>query len=191
MRVSRVFRLLFRIFIGLLTFSVTIVSFLGGLSAVNILMNADYNIGIDLANKQFEMDFDISGFHGANFSIPFNFTNDGYFDLENLQLRFELAMNYSEVDFPAPGINGTNTLYIFNKTQSFGSVPKGLTGNFNITGLNSDFASFLGFNISKIDFFQAPPIMVFFANLTISLDYSLGMHSLSINIFNLEVFELP
>jgi len=194
MRVSRVFRLLFRIFIGLLTLSVTLVSILGGLSAVTILMNPD-NIGIDVANADFEIAYNSSGFQGANFTLPFNLTNDGYFDLDNLQLRIDLVMNYTRVDFNGTdtviGINGTDTMKIFNKTETFGSIPKGTTGYFNITGLNSDFASFLGFNISKIDFYQPPPIMEFFANITISLDYSLGMHSLSIDILNLPVYELP
>ncbi|MFX1503288.1 MAG: hypothetical protein ACFFDH_20165, partial [Promethearchaeota archaeon] len=52
MRPSRVFRLLFKIFVSLLTLSVTIVAILGGLSAVMILMNTD-NIGIDPGQVEF------------------------------------------------------------------------------------------------------------------------------------------
>ena len=191
MRTSRVFRLLFRIFILLLTLSVTVVSILGGWSAFNILMNQD-NIGFDFDNADFQIDYDLSGFHGANFTLPFNITNDGYFDLENLQLHVELTMNYSHVDYPIPGVNGTRTVKIFESNQTFGTIPKGLTGNFNITGLNSDFAPFLGNfpNITEIDVFQPSPIMEFFANFTISLDYSLGMHSVVINLLNWPVYEI-
>ncbi len=195
MRKSRVFRLLFRIFISLLTLSVTVVSILGGLSAVSILMNPN-NIGFDFDNADFQIDYDLSGFHGANFTLPFNITNDGYFDLENLQLRIELKMNYSKVDYfngtYTPGVNGTDTVKIFESNQTFGTIPKGLTGNFNITGLNSDFAPFLGNfpNITEIDIFQPSPIMEFFANFTISLDYSLGLHSVVINLFNWPVYEI-
>jgi len=192
MRTSRVFRLLFRIFISLLTLSVTVVSILGGLSAVSILMNPD-NIEFDFDNADFQIDYDLSGFHGANFSLPFNITNAGYFDLENLQLRVELKINYSKVDHPIAGFNETYTAKIFEKTfYDFDDIPKGLTGYFNITGLNSDFAPYQDNfpNSTQIDFLQLP-LMVFFANFTISLDYSLGMHSVSIDVLNLKVFELP
>ena len=97
MRTSRVFRLLFRILILLLALSVTIVSFLGGLSAVMIFTNQN-NIGIDTSNADFNLDYDIGGLNDANFTLPFNITNAGYFDIDNFQLRVELEMNYSNVD---------------------------------------------------------------------------------------------
>ncbi len=190
MRTSRVFRLLFRIFIFLLTLSVTIVSFLGGLSAVMILTNPN-NIGIDTANAEFNLDYDLDGLHDANFTLPFNITNAGYFDIENFQLRVELAMNYSHVDYPIPGVNGTKTVKIFENSQYFGTVPKGLVGNFNFTGLFSDFLPGNFPNMTDIDVFQPFPLIEFYANLTISLDYSLGMHSISINVLNLQVGEWP
>ena len=50
MRPSRVFRLIFRIFIALLALSVTMVSILGGLSAFVILTHHEDNIQIDFDN---------------------------------------------------------------------------------------------------------------------------------------------
>ena len=91
MRVSRVFRIIFRIFISLLTLSITVVAFLGGLSAVQILQNPA-NIGMDTDNAELNIDYDLGGFGGGNFSLPFNVTNAGYFDLENLVLPRKLLM---------------------------------------------------------------------------------------------------
>jgi len=190
MSASRVFRLLFRIFISLLTLSVTIVSILGGMSAVMILTNPN-NIGIDTANADFNLDYDLGGLHDANFTLPFNITNAGYFDIENFQLSVELAMNYSHVDYPTPGVNGTKTVKIFEKSQNFGTIPKGLTGNFNFTGLFGDFLAGNFPNMSDIDVFKPLPLLEFYANFTISLDYSLGMHSISIYVRDLQVGEWP
>lgn len=190
MRTSRVFRLLFRILISLLTLSVTVVSILGGMSALIIFQNPN-NIGIDTSNADFNLDYDFGGLHDANFTLPFNITNAGYFDIENFQLQVELSMNYSHIDYPTPGINGTRTVKIFEKSQYFGNVQKGSTGNFNFTGLFSNFLAGNFPNMTEIDVFKSPPLLEFYANLTISLDYSLGMHSVSINVRNIKVGELP
>jgi len=171
---------------------VTVVSILGGMSAVMILTNPN-NIGIDTSNADFNLDYNITTgvLHDANFTMPFNITNTGYFDIENFQLQVELSLNYSHIDHPTPGVNGTKTVKIFEKSQYFGNVLKGSTGNFNFTGLFSNFFAGAFPNMTVIDVFKAPPIFEFYANLTISLDYSLGMHSLSINIRNIKVGELP
>lgn len=197
MRASRVFRMLFRIFIALLTLSVTIVSLLGGISAVTIFMNQE-NIGIDDANREFNMSFNFTSgvLLDANFTQPFNITNAGFFDIENFQLRVDLAMNYSHVNYtrgvedPTPGVNGTKTVKIFEKSQYFGNVLKGSTGYFNFTGLSSDFFTGVYPNITEIDIFKPSPLFEFYTNFTISLDYSLGMHSVVINLRNWLVYEI-
>ena len=193
MRASRVFRLIFRIFISLLTLSVTVVSILGGMSAVMILSNPD-NIGIDIANADFNLEFDnTTGLvSNVNFTLPFNITNAGYFNIDNFQIHVELKMNYSEIDYPVLGVNGTRTtLPLIEKTENFGTVVKGTTGDFNFTGVYSEFLVANFPNITKIDVYKTPPILEFYANFTISLDYSLGMHSVSIYIPNMWVGELP
>jgi hypothetical protein len=179
--------MLFKIFVSLLTLSVTVVSILGGLSAFMILMNPD-NIGIDPGKVEF--DFNPSPFN-INFTLPFNLTNAGYFDLENLELKVEIAMNYSQVDDPLPGVNSTRLIQIFNKSQQFGTILQGATGNFNFTGQFGDFYFPPLFNFtSDIDWYRGPPALIFYTNLTISLDYSIGMHSLTIGIYDLKVYEV-
>jgi len=188
MRASRVFKLVFKIFISLLTLSVTVVSILGGLSAFMILTTPG-NIGINPSDADFN--FNPSPLN-INFTLPFNLTNAGYFDLENLKLEIELAMNYSHVDYPVPGVNETRVLKIFNKTQNFGNIPKGLTGNFNFTGLFSDFHFPPLFNFTTdIDWHRGPPAIIFTANFTISLDYSLGLHSVTIGFVDIPLGGFP
>ncbi|MFW9820891.1 MAG: hypothetical protein ACFFE5_14885, partial [Candidatus Thorarchaeota archaeon] len=183
MRPSRVFRTIFRIFIFLLTLSVTFVSILGGMSVFMILGNPN-NIGLD--PSEMDPNFDISPLN-INFTLPFNFTNAGYFDLENLRLKVDLAMNYTDT-----GVNQSLVMKIFNKTHNFGTILKGETGNFNITGLFSDFYFPPSFNFTTdVDWSVGPPAIIFLANFTFSLDYTLGLHSLTIGILNIPVGGFP
>ncbi len=188
MRPSRVFRLIFKIFIYLLTFSVTLVSFLGGMSAFMILGNPN-NIGID--PSEMDMNFNMSPLN-INFTLPFNLTNAGYFDLENLDLKVDLAMNYSHINYTAPGVNKQRVVNIFNKTYNLGTISNGVTGNFNITGLFSDFYIPPSINMTTdVDWTVGPPALIFLANFTVSLDYSIGLHSITIGILNITVGGLP
>jgi hypothetical protein len=187
MRPSRVFRLLVRIFISLLTLTVTVVSILGGLSAVMILSNQD-NFGIDTDRAEFNIDVNNSTLEieNVNFTLPFNITNAGYFDLENLQLGIELGLNYSHIVNAT--VNETRVVKILERTQNFGDIPKGLTGNFTFFGDNSSFFhSNFPDPITEIDWYRGPPALEFYANFTISLDYSIGMHSISITVINIFV----
>ena len=185
MRPSRVFRLIFRIFIALLTLSVTMVSILGGLSAVVILSDKD-NIQIDFDNAEFNLDINNSTLEieNINFSLPFKLNNTGFFDLENLEVGIQLFLNYSDIGM----MNDTKIVKILDKTQNFGDIPKGVIGDFVFFGENS---SFLHENfphpITEINWLRGPPALEFYANFTVSLDYSIGMHSLSITILNLFV----
>ena len=193
MRPSRVFRTSFRIFIFLLTISLTIVSILGGLSAVLILVDQG-NLGVDPDDAEFNLDINNAtlAIDNIDFALPFNLTNAGYFDMENLKLNIEIAINYSHVDDPVPGVNTTRQIQIFSKSQNFGTIPKGTTGFFNFTGVLNDFNLLVFPNFTtEVDWLRGPPAIEFYANLTISLDYSIGLHSLTIGILNLPVGGLP
>ena len=187
MRPSRVFRLLFRIFISLLTLSVTVVSILGGLSAVLILSNPD-NVGIDPDSVEFNLDFNYATreIENVNFTLPFNFTNAGYFDLENLELEIQIGMNYSHVNWTAPGVNGTRFRRIFEDSKDFGDIPKGKTKYFTFFG---DYAHFSLPNTTDVDWLWGPPTLEFYANFTVSLDYSIRMHHISITLVDLHVLD--
>ena len=187
------FRLIFRIFIFLLTISLTLVSILGGLSAGLILMNLE-NIGIDTDDADFDMQINNSTFEVEDFSftLPFNFTNSGFFDLENLELMINLGMNYSHIDYPVLGVNTTRQVQIFTRSENFGTIHEGETGFFTFTGDLSNFNTAVLPNFTtEVDWFRGPPAIEFYANLTISLDYSIGLHSLTIGIHNLQVGGIP
>lgn len=193
MRPSRVFRLVFRIFIFLLTISITLVSILGGLSAVLILMNQE-SIGINTDDADFDMQINnsTSEVEDFNFALPFNFTNSGFFDLENLELMISIGMNYSHIDYPVLGVNTTRQVLIFTRFENFGTIRKGETGTFIFTGDFSNFNTAVLPNFTtEVDLFRGPPILEFYANLTISLDYSIGLHKLTIGIHNLQVGGIP
>ncbi|MBA7634328.1 hypothetical protein ES703_41912 [subsurface metagenome] len=112
--------------------------------------------------------------------------------MENLELSIQIALNYSHVDYPVPGVNTTSQIQIFTKLHNFGTIAKGTTGFFNFTGVFSDFnvGAFPNFT-TQVDWLRGPPAIEFYANLTISLDYSIGLHSLTIGILNLLVGGLP
>lgn len=192
MRPSRVFRLIFRIFILILTLSVTLIATLGGLSGLSILMGD--NIGLDTDNADFNLQINNSTYEIEDFSfaLPFNLTNSGLFDLENLKLTIDLDMNYSHVDDPVPGVNTTRQIQILTKSSNFGTISKGRTGNFNFTADFGDFiiGVFPNFT-SEVDWYRGTPAIEFYANLTISLDYSIGLHTLTIGIHNLPVGGIP
>ncbi len=193
MRPSRVFRWIIRILILVLTLSVTAVSFLGGFSAIMILSNQD-NIGIDTDNADFNLDYnETTGvINNINFTLPFNVTNAGFFDLEDLKLGFQIGLEYAHVNLTGTGENISQTVKIFDKISSFPTIKKGKTLYGNFTGVYSDFAPFLGSlpDIADIDLTRVP-IFNFYANFTISLTYSLGLHSITLGINNVTVGEYP
>lgn len=108
MRAARVFRWIMRIFILLLTLSLSVVSILGALSAVNIFSESN-NVQIPDGSVTINLP--------SNITVPFRITNAGYFDLNNLVIGFELEMTY----------NVTLTQIIYNDHQEFGNILHGTT----------------------------------------------------------------
>ncbi|MFX1572094.1 MAG: hypothetical protein ACFFB0_05055 [Promethearchaeota archaeon] len=175
-----------------LTLSVTLVSVIGGLSAVLIFQDFDKNINIDTENSKFTLDINATSgeINNIEFTLPFNITNAGYFDLENLKLTLQIAINYSQVDYPSPGLNETRTVIILDKPESFGNIPKRSNRDFIYSVEYSDFIieNFPDL-ATEVDLYSGPPILSFFANLTISLDYSIGLHSLRFGVRSMPVGE--
>ena len=156
MRAARVFRWIMRIFILLLTLSLSVVSILGAMSAVNIFSESN-NVQIPYGS------IDTSTFP-TNIDIPFRVSNVGYFDLNNLEIGFELEMTY----------NGTHTQIIYNDSQNFGNIAHGtiLTQNYTLSG------------------FDLPPDFTgpsFEANITITGSYSLDLISFEIHLTDIAI----
>ena len=178
MRVSRIFRLIARIFLYVFTISLTIVSLLGGLSAITIISNPD-NVGIPDGPIEFYFDPDIAA--NNNITVPFNFTNDGYFTLTNLYIRIRLNMTYDHVNLTGPGVNTTTTRTIFDGNQEFSPVPATKILRDNLVGDSSDFSLP---NANDIDI--TSPIS-FWGDLFLSASYSLDLLSFRIEIHNISI----
>jgi len=195
MRVSRVFRLIFRIFILLLTTSVTLVTVLGGMSAVLILDPTSNNIGVDIDDIDFNIDIDIFGgnVNVFNFTMPFDVTNAGYFDLQDLEMSFVMGVRYEHINLTVPGQNDTVTAIIFEKNEIFGTVLKGATVNYNLQGniTNFLFGNFPDL-LTEVNLYKSP-VFEFVANFTVSLVYSLGLHDLAFGGINQPIgnYSLP
>ncbi|TXT60580.1 MAG: conserved exported protein of unknown function [Promethearchaeota archaeon] len=161
MRAARVFRWIVRIFVLFLTVSMTVLSVLGGLSAVQIL-NDPNNVQIPSGS----LDFNLTSTE-PYINVPFRITNAGYYDLTNLTISFKIEMdNATEV---------SQTIY--DDTESFGDILHGetLDGNYNAT------------NFITTDFYFDP---TFLANITVSASYSLDLISFEVRLINLNVTEL-
>ncbi len=197
MRASRVFRLIFRIFILILTTSVTLVTVLGIMSAGLILDPNSENIGIDTDNVDFNIDIDLMGgsVNEFNFTLPFNITNAGYFDLHDLNMSFVMGVRYEHINLTIPGQNDTVTAKIFEKTHIYGTVLKGTTENYIFLGNFTDLISANFPNLqTEVNWYRSPQsALEFVANFTVSLVYSLGLHILAFGGINQLIgdFSLP
>ncbi|KKN32214.1 hypothetical protein LCGC14_0816070 [marine sediment metagenome] len=191
MRVSRVFRLIFRIFILLLTTSVTLITVFGFMSAISILepnTEGQGNINVDIDNADFNIDFDflLGEVSEFNFSIPLNVTNAGYFDLKDLETMVELGMRYEHINLTVPGLNDTVTRKIFEIEHNLGTILQGETKSYILSG---DISNFIPENfpddITDINRYRTPESDIeFMLNITVSLTYTLGLHVLAFGIYN-------
>jgi len=135
----------------------SIVSILGGLSAVNILSSSE-NIQIPYGSVSY------GNTTATNYYIvvPFSINNTGYFDLTNLKLGFSIEMK-----------NDTDSSIIYDETQRFGTVTHGTTliDNFNAT-------------FTEPELIINPE---FYANISVSASYSIDLISFSANLFNVNL----
>ena len=186
MRPSRVFRWIVRLFLLVLTLSMTIVSTLGALSAVLILEDPN---NIQVPSGPIESNFDITDLSSMYLRVPFNITNAGYYDLTNLNIEFQISMVYDHVNLTLPGVNTTTSVLIFEKSISFPTIIHGTTYNGLFNAASGD--GFLPSNFpnatTEIDWTKTPYVAEFYANFSLSASYSLDLISFSVNAFNYSV----
>lgn len=122
MRPARIFRWAVRILVLFLTATMSIVSVLGGLSAVNLLANPN-NIRVPSGPIT---DYNLTS--GEPYVvIPFNLTNAGYFDLTDLELEFRIN-------------NGSESGVVHDGSENYGTITQGETfvNYYNATNLDLD-----------------------------------------------------
>jgi hypothetical protein len=147
---------------------------------VNIL-NDPANIGIPDGPITFH--FNTTNINNSEIIVPFNITNDGYFELTDLTVRIRVNMSYYHYDGIGP-TNESRTVIIFDSTQGFPRIQA--TNIFN-GNLSSDSGDFIEGNIpnpQNISFISSEPVG-FYVDLFLSASYSLNLLSFRIEIYNI------
>ena len=188
MRTSRAFRLIIRLFLLLLASSMSLVSFLGGYSALLILGDEDnIDLDIDFEGGILDPDFEIQ--------IEFEINNLGYFDLEDLNIEMKLYLVYDWVNLTAgpqgDGRNITKYVKIYEDDKSFRTIEAGETKKNSITIELED--------LEKVDLTELvlysdktrDPWIEFKAEeIVIKAKYSLGLISFKVKIEDYKLGEL-
>lgn len=176
MRKSRIFRLVVRIFLLIFTISLSVVSILGGLSAVNILSNSD-NFSFDFDNVEFN--FNASDPSQNNITVPFSFNNDGYFDLTKMELTIDIYLTYKHVNYTTPGENVTRTAKLFTADYTEAIVLATTTHNGVFFGDSTNFL-----DVPDEDEIDSTAPTDFFMDILLSAKYSHELLTFSIEINN-------
>lgn len=186
MRTSRMFRLIIRVFLLLLASSMSLVSFLGGYSALLILGDED-NIDLDI-------DFEGDPFSDPNnfeINIEFEINNMGYFDLEDLNIEMRLILVYDYVNYTGDGRNVTQNIKIYEDEESFSTIEAGQKKRKSITIEPDDL---LQVNFTEIaihsDKTRDPVIEFVAGEIVITAKYSLGLLSFKVKIEDYSLGEL-
>lgn len=161
MRPARAVRLVFRIFLLTCTLSLSVVSILGGLSAINILMNPE-NINLDFDSISYYVNS--SEPSDSYLNLPFSITNDGYFELTDISVYISINLVYNATYKEKNVFRGNKTYKDIKKTET-------RHGNFNATPLND-----LPPGIFTFQYFEL--------NFTLSAWYSLKLLKIEIEIID-------
>ncbi len=199
MRKIRAIRLVVRLFLLVITLSLSLVSFLGGLSAVMILSDQN-NIGIPDGTPSGNLTLYDPGtglkftdFEHIEFNLPFSITNAGYFTLQELKIHLSIVFKYNEND---PPTNATKSILIFDREIDFDPLLEGLasgatlktnfTAKYNETN-NGGFKNLdlIPNNPLDIDLITIPPTIL--ANITMTCKYSVGLLSLNVALYDLDL----
>ncbi|MBY9006844.1 MAG: hypothetical protein KGD63_08805 [Candidatus Lokiarchaeota archaeon] len=158
-----------RIFILLLTASLSVVTILGGLSAVNILSDPN---NIQVPAQGYSITSNVIGPNDTWYvNVPIGINNVGYFDLNNLELDFSL-----EMEFNSTGDDSIHNTTIYNDVQNFGNLQRGSSGVFEFNATS--------FTVPSFHFLEP---YEFRANITVSAYYSLDLILFEIHIIDLDI----
>jgi len=186
MRTARLIRLIARLFLLILASTMSLVSFLGGYSALLILGDED--------NIELDVDFSTGGYldpavvdnpleFGIN--IEFKIYNEGYFDLEDLRIEMELWMIYHE-DVDKNGESEPISIRIYRGDKSFSTIEAGKEKKNKI---KIDIYDLAVINWSHIEANADRNKKVYFEayDIEISAKYSLGLIAFRVVIDKMEL----
>ena len=184
MRPSRIFRWIVRLFLLVFTLALSGVSLLGGFSAVTVLDPDSY--AVNIPDGPIQSNFNIMDMPNMNITVPFNITNIGVYDLDEITIGFQIGMIFADTLKP---LNATSNVRIFDKTINYGSVAHGQVLKDTFSGLGSDGFIFSNIpDISQVDT-TGTPDLIFHANFTFSAMYSLQLYKFTVNLINYSVGE--
>jgi hypothetical protein len=173
MGVSKILRIIFRIALYMMTISLTLTSFFGGLSAG--LIFSDFQNNIEIPAGDIEAVFELPPLYpitNLSLKIPFNITNAGYFPLEGLRMGVALNLTY----------NDTESQII-------------MSSNLEITEPILPTVEYAGIFEANNDSFTPPEGIIvpneIFMNLNVSAYYSYQLLWFSVNLENIPIFEFP
>ena len=132
MRTARLIRSIVRLLLLILASTMSLVSFLGGYSALLILSDED-NIDFDYSYEGKILDVnDTTG--PLMFKVEFKFKNVGYFDLEDLELELEVYVRYYHENYTTLGKSVRREIKAYEGENDFGDCESGQTlrDNFKI-----------------------------------------------------------
>lgn len=179
MRVSRVFRHIIRILLLVLTLSMSLISFLGGYSAVLILSDEG---NIVVPDGDISANLNITDTSQMYVEIPMKLNNAGFFDLEDLTVKIEIEMEYSRINETGPGTNATVKETIFDKTVEFDPIKAGEVFKGNFSGEADDFQ-----NIPEPKYIDLTVTVNYTMDINLDLKYSLRLIALHVEIYDVEI----
>lgn len=183
MRTARIIRVILSIFIYALSISMSITSILAGYSAISILTTPG-NINVPSGPVVSNMDlFRYSAYGEENFytSIPFNYTNAGYFDLTDVYVNISIKFSY--LDFIT---HQNQTIKLFtredrypdrNRRETYAGWFNVSTDAFNYDQIPSDI--FYRIDISR------DPVVEYFMDASFSAKYGMGLYAFKATINNI------
>jgi hypothetical protein len=170
-----VFRWIVRAILLVTTLSLSVVSILGGWSAVTILGSGGEEIKIPDGTPT--VNLVIGNTSSIEIIIPFEIPNGGYYEMSDIFLRFQVDMTFGNTSTVN---NDTTTVNIFNTPQSYGSIFPGHTLNANISGTGS-------LPLSEVDRYRSPNALEFYASLTFKASYSLNLYTVTVSIIDFSI----
>ncbi|TFG24783.1 MAG: hypothetical protein EU529_03080 [Promethearchaeota archaeon] len=188
MRTARLIRSIARLLLLILASTMSLVSFLGGYSAVLILSDED-NIDFDYSYKGRILDVNDTT---LEFRVEFKFKNVGYFDLEDLELELEVYVRYYHEDY-LPGKSVRREIKAYEGEEDFGDCESGLTLRDNFKIVRSDVlcnVTDIRYNYDKNPPDNEPIVEIIARDIIITGKYSLSLIEFRVEIEKYSVAKL-
>ena len=164
----------------------SVVSFLGGYSAILILSDEE-NIQVDTANVDYYINF--TDIDNAYFIMPYQFKNVGYFDLEDLEVDVTIYVNFRDT---RKDKNESTAITILESVKEFDTIKEGETEKDEIEFDSDDFKDDLSKTNETIytnwDLTDSPDLW-YTLDLKISAKYSLGLLSFRTELYEIKIGE--